>query len=321
LVVPNSVGGVNNQNPLQLNEIKKFAAEAEKNGFDCLWVIDHLLTAEPIYSTTWLDPIVTLAYLAGQTQSIKLGTAVIVLPVRVPAVIAKEFASLDVLSGGRTVFGVGNGWWDKEFEVCNIPKKTRGSRVEEYIQIIKELWTSSSASFHGKYYSFDNINLEPKPLQKPHPPIWIAGGSAIGKASDVYQVNAEKILRRIARFGDGWIARAYTNTELIKRDWERIQGYAAEFGRSPAEIVFAHINWMCLTEGRTEQEVRRLFSKNLNIPFEDVKKEAILGTRREIISRIEELAEIGLQHLIIWPTHVDYRLIEFLSKEVIPSFT
>ncbi|MEM4303210.1 MAG: LLM class flavin-dependent oxidoreductase [Candidatus Caldarchaeum sp.] len=320
VVVPNATGGVRGGELPSMNEVKRFAATAESLGFDGLWVIDHVLTAEPIYSTTWLDPLVTLSYLAGQTNTIRLGTSVIVLPIRVPAIFAKEIASLDVVSGGRVVAGVGNGWWDKEFEVCGVPKKTRGDRVEEYLQIIKKLWTENNASFKGKYYSFEKINLEPKPVQKPHPPIWIAGGSAIGKASDVYQVKAERVLRRIAKYADGWIARAYTDLQQIENDWKTIQRLAREFGRNSDDITFAHINWMCLTDGRTEQEIRQLFARSLNIPFEDTKKEALLGSKREIVDKLEDLAGIGLQYLIVWPTHADYGLLEFLAKDVFPSF-
>ncbi|MCS7136962.1 MAG: LLM class flavin-dependent oxidoreductase [Candidatus Caldarchaeum sp.] len=320
VVVPNATGGVRGETPPSMTEIKRFAATAESLGFDGLWVIDHVLTAEPIYSTTWLDPLVTLSYLAANTTTIRLGTSVVVLPIRVPAVFAKEVSSLDVVSGGRVVAGVGNGWWDKEFEVCGVPKRQRGDRVEEYIQIIKKLWTERNASFKGRYYSFENINLEPKPIQKPHPPIWIAGGSAIGKASVVYQVNAERVLRRIARYADGWIARAYTDLEQVENDWKTIQRHAASFGRSVSEIVFAHINWMCLSEGRTENELRQLFSQSLNIPFEDTKKEALLGTKRQIVEKLEGLAKIGLQYMIVWPTHADYGLLDFLAKDVFPSF-
>lgn len=321
VVVPNATGGVRGDVPVSMAEVVRFGRRVEELGFDGLWVIDHVLTAEPIYSTTWLDPLVTLSYLAAQTSRIRLGTSVVVLPLRVPAVFAKEVSSLDVVSGGRVVAGVGNGWWDKEFEVCGVPKKTRGDRVEEYVQIIKKLWTENNATFKGRFYNFENINLEPKPLQKPHPPIWIAGGSAIGKASTVYQVNAERVLKRIARHADGWIARAYTDLEQVENDWKTIQKHASSFGRSSNEIVFAHINWMCLSEGRSEQELRRLFAQSLNIPFEDTKKEALLGTRREIVSKLEGLAGIGLQYLIVWPTHADYALVEFLARDVFPSFS
>lgn len=320
LVVPNATGGVRGNKLPSMKQLKEFAVKAEKMEFDGLWVIDHLLTATPIYSTTWLDPIVTLSYLASVTESIRLGTSVNVLPLRIPAILAKEIASLDVVSNGRVICGVGNGWWVKEFEACNIPIETRGARVEEYVQILKKLWTEEKTSFDGKYYKFEDINVEPKPIQRPHPPIWIAGGSAAGKAKDVYRVKPHRVLKRVAKYADGWIARAYTNIQLVKNDWETIKRYAAEFGRNPSEIVFSQINWMILTDNKTDEEISRHIALSLNIPMDDVKRETIIGTARQIFDKVEELKQIGLQYLIIWPTHIDYGLLQFVSKDLMPSF-
>jgi alkanesulfonate monooxygenase len=141
LVVPNFCGGVRGREVPSLTRLSKFAQISEELGFEGLWVIDHLLVASPIYSTTWLSPTITLAALASKTSRISLGTSAIVLPIQSPLAVAKEIASLDVLSNGRVKFGVVNGWWDKEFEASNIPKTERGRRMEEYVQIIRRLWT------------------------------------------------------------------------------------------------------------------------------------------------------------------------------------
>jgi len=320
IVVPNFCGGVRGAEVPRPKSLRSFAVQCEKLGFHGLWVIDHLLVGWPIYSTNWLDPLITLAYLASETTSIALGTSILVLPMRSPMVVAKEFATLDVLSNGRPIFGAGVGWWDKEFEATDIPKSERGKRLTEEIQLIKKVWTEENASFKGSYYSINNVNLEPKPLQKPHPPIWMAGGSATGKASEIYKVRVDAVLKRVARFADGWIARAYTNSENMKRDWDVLGSFLNQYGRSPSEMTFAHLTWMCTTDGKSEDSIRDTFAKCLSSSFENAKKEAVIGSKTDIVRKFEELAGIGVQYVIVWPASEDYDLLNFLAKDIMPSF-
>jgi len=320
LVVPNFCGGVRGAEVPELQDIVRFGQKAERLGFDCLWVIDHLCVGWPIYSTTWLDPIVTLAALAPVTQTIGLGTSIIVLPLRPPPIVAKEIASLDILSHGRVRFGVGNGWWEEEFQSCGISIRERGARTEEGLDIIQKLWAEETVSYDGKFYKFKDVAVVPRPLQKPRPPIWMAGGSAIGQAQTVYQVKASPVLKRIAKFADVWLSRAYTDLDRLSNDWKMLQGYLPDFGRSTKDISFGHITWICLTEGKSEETVQKLFANCLSIPFSEVKKEAVMGTRKEIISQLEQLEEIGIVYNVLWPTHDDDELLNFLSKEVIPRF-
>ena len=224
------------------------------------------------------------------------------------------------MSGGRLIFGVGNGWWDKEFETVGVSKKERGARTTEAIEIVKELWTKKKASYNGKFYRFSDIELVPKPIQKPHPPIWIAGGSAISEAGRVYKVRSEAVLRRVARYGDGWFSRAYNDIGVLEDDWRLLQKLLGEYGRSRSDITFAAMRWMTITEGKSDSTVRELFSKCLSLPFEDVAKEAIFGTRRQVLNKIEELDRLGVQHITILPTGFDYQLMRFITKEVLPSF-
>ena len=133
-----------------------------------------------------------LAFLAGQTSRIGLGTSVMIVPHRNPLVAAKSIATLDVLSGGRVILGVGVGWLREEFEVLDLPPfDERGAVTDEYLRAFIELWTSDNPSFHGKYVQFDDISFLPKPVQKPHPPIWIGGES-------------RPAIRRAAQLGNGW---------------------------------------------------------------------------------------------------------------------
>ena len=171
-----------------------------------------------------------LAFLAGQTSRIRLVTSVIIVPHRNPLVAAKALATLDVLSGGRLVVGVGVGWMREEFEALNLPPfEERGAVTDEYIRAFKELWTSDDPHFEGKYVSFDNISFLPKPVQKPHPPIWVGGES-------------RPALRRTAELADGWYPLGSNPTfpmgtlQQLADGLERLATYARRFGRDPSEI-------------------------------------------------------------------------------------
>ena len=140
-------------------------------------LIDHLLVAPPAYRTTWLEPVALLSALAGVTRTMRLGTLVLVLPFRDPVAFAKEWATLDVLSGGRSILGVGVGWNEGEFAALRIPYRERGRRMNEMLEAITALWAGDHVTYEGQYYQFDDLSLEPKPAQRPHPPIWIGGGT------------------------------------------------------------------------------------------------------------------------------------------------
>ena len=157
-------------------------------------------------------------------------TSVIIVPHRNPLVAAKALATLDVLSGGRLVVGVGVGWMREEFEALNLPPfEERGAVTDEYIRAFKELWTSDDPHFEGKYVSFDDISFLPKPVQKPHPPIWVGGES-------------RPALRRTAELADGWYPLGSNPTfpmgtpEQLAAGLERLASYARRFGRDPSEI-------------------------------------------------------------------------------------
>jgi probable F420-dependent oxidoreductase len=177
-----------------------------------------------------MEQLTVLAFLAGLTQSIRLVTSVIIVPHRNPLVAAKVLATLDVLSKGRLVVGVGVGWMREEFEALGLPPfDERGAVTDEYIRAFKELWTSDNPSFEGKYCRFSNISFLPKPVQKPHPPIWVGGES-------------RRALRRTAELGNGWYPISVNpqfplgEPEQLAARLQRLAALANEVGRDPAEI-------------------------------------------------------------------------------------
>ena len=221
------------------------ARKGEVFGFDTLLTGDHILVPKNISSVypyteggefpgsgsgESMEQITLLSYIAGQTSKIRLVTSVLIVPHRNPLIAAKSLATLDVLSGGRLVVGVGVGWMREEFEALGLPPfEERGAVTDEYIRAFKVLWTEDDPHFEGKYISFDDISFLPKPVQKPHPPIWVGGES-------------RPALRRTAELADGWYPLGSNPTfpmgtpEQLKAGMERLAGYAERFGRDPSTI-------------------------------------------------------------------------------------
>ena len=165
------------------------ARRCEALGLDSLWTGDHVSFHNPLYESLTL-----LASYASITSRIRLGSGVYLLALRQPTVAAKITSTLDALSGGRLIFGVGVGGENpKEFEACGVPHKERGARVTEGIDVVRALWRDTPATFEGRFTRFEGVSLDPKPVQRPGPPIWIGG-------------RADAALARAGRPGDGWVS-------------------------------------------------------------------------------------------------------------------
>ena len=178
---------------------------AEDLGYHSVFVADHVIVPRTLASKypysrdggfpyepdrDWLDPLVALGFLAGRTSRIRIGTSITVLPMRHPIITAKQVATADHLSGGRVIFGVGVGWMAEEFRMLGESFEDRGRRMDEYLALVKTLWTEKNPSFHGREYQLTDCAITPKPVQRPLP-VWIGGDSPAA-------------LRRAARLGDGW---------------------------------------------------------------------------------------------------------------------
>jgi probable F420-dependent oxidoreductase len=223
ITIPNNWGVADPQQVLDLGPM------AEDLGYDSLWVMDHLFNTgyirERLEDKPYYHPLSTLSYLAATTRKVLLGTSVLVLPYHNPIELAKYAASLDQISGGRLTLGVGVGAMTEEFEALGIPMNQRASLTNESIAIMKELWTNSSPSYHSRRWSFSDLLFSPKPLQKPHVPLWI-GGSSPGA------------LRRAATRGDGWHPSGLSLEEFsIGRQDIRERAEAA--GRDPDSLVMS----------------------------------------------------------------------------------
>jgi probable F420-dependent oxidoreductase len=258
--------------PLSTPEnLARIAEEGEKMGYDYTTISDHVVIPRDIearypYSDTGEFPgrsrgdrheqLTAVAFVAGKTSRLRLVTSVTVVPHRPAVLLAKMLATIDVLSNGRLTFGIGAGWMKEEFQALGLPPFTeRGAVTDEYLMACRELWTKDDPRFEGKFVKFANVLFEPKPVQKPHPPIWVGGES--GPA-----------LRRTAKYGDGWYpigTNPQHRLDSMKRfaaGVERLHRLTREAERDPAKIALAYriTGWGSSLSARADDGERRLFS-------------------------------------------------------------
>ena len=224
------IGAVNSlliEDPTAMRDI---CQAAEDLGFDFLTLIDHVLLAYPapdgsarsLYpaQTPYHDILVALGYLGGVTSRIALRSAVVILPQRGPAVVAKQASAVDSLSGGRLELGLGIGWHREEYDALEVPFTERGRRMDEGIELMKLLWTRDRVDFEGRFYRVDGMAMAPKPVTKPHPPLWFGG-------------TTPPVFRRVVEHGVGWLSRPVQTVEQIDASWKKIRRLAIGAGRDP----------------------------------------------------------------------------------------
>jgi len=249
--------------------ILEISIAAEELGFDSLWVSDHVVLPNNHkgFGNIFYEPIVTLSYIAAKTKTIKLGTSVIVLPYRNPVVLAKQISTLDVLSGGRVVFGVGAGWLKEEFEALGVNYAQRGQTTDEYLEIIKELYTDDSPSYNGRYNKFSDISFYPKPQQKPYPPIWVGG-------------NSNSALKRAVKYGSGWHVVGSTPEEILEET------------KNLKELLSKY--------GKTESDFTVSVRKNLQITNRKISDESehLRGDLEKIIAGIDAYKSSGVNYIV-----------------------
>jgi probable F420-dependent oxidoreductase len=217
--------------------VRSLGREAEDRGFESIWVPEHVVLFDDYESrypyaadgrfpgggdTGLLEPLTALTYLAAVTNRIRLGSGICLVPQRNPVYTAKQVVDLDCLSGGRVDFGIGVGWLREEFEAVAVPFARRGARTDEYLQVMRSLWTDEVSSFEGEHYTLPACRMYPKPVQQPHPPIHVGGESAAA-------------MRRAARHGDGWYSFNRLPDELDE-PLERLDEMLAEEGRSRGDL-------------------------------------------------------------------------------------
>jgi probable F420-dependent oxidoreductase len=262
----------------------KVAQRAEALGFDSLWTVERLLypvKAQTPYPVTTdgllpepykhvLDPVAVLVFVAAHTKKIALGTSVIDMPYYNPVTLARRLTTLDVLSNGRLRVGLGLGWSKDEMDATGADMKTRGARADEFLQVLKAIWTTDPAEFQGKFFTLPKSHINPKPVQKPHPPILLAAF-------------APPALKRLARLADGWNPVAIPAAGMAQM-FGGIKEMAKEAGRDPASL-------------------RMVVRANLDITDKPLGKERFIfsGTKEQIKEDVAACVGIGAHELFFDP--------------------
>jgi probable F420-dependent oxidoreductase len=252
--------------------IRRVAQRAEQLGYDGIWVSDHIVipaSAVGRFGSMFYEPLTVLGFAAACTTKIRLGTTVIILPYRNPVVAAKVLSTLDALSGGRVTAGMAVGWTEDEFKALGVPFQERGALSDEYIAAFKALWTQDTPVFHGHYVHFENLAFEPKPVQKPHLPIWIGG-------------NSKRAIRRAVALGDGWHP-TRPLPEDIKAGVTYLQEICEQRGRDPHSLTIAAREPLKFYDG-AEAAMRR---------------RPLLGSTQKIIDDIGQYRDAGVHYLML----------------------
>jgi probable F420-dependent oxidoreductase len=292
--------------------LRTLAQRAESLGFDSVWVSDHIILPRKVDSfypyaadgvatfqpdEDYYEPLAALNFLAGCTQKIRLGTHVLILPYRNPVVTAKMLSTLDVLSGGRVILGAGVGWMEEEFQALGLDTYAqRGAVTDEYIQLFKELWTKDDPVFHGEHYQLSGTGFMPKPVQKPHPPIWIGG-------------HTNPAIRRAAKYGDGWMPIGLRPPAILE----------------PEELAekIARLRRLTVRAGRAEDAVSLCFSTG--VTFDDspgATRRMMSGRAEQIAADLRQYQDLGVRNFILgFPgdsvAALDEAMEQF-SKQVMP---
>ncbi len=256
----------------------------ERNGFDAMWAGDHVAFEQPI-----LDPLIQLSQASAISQRLLLGTAVYLLPLRRPASVAKQVASLDLLSSGRVIFGVGvGGEFPGEFALSGVPVKERGARLSEGIEVLRKLWRGEPVAHQGKFYPFPEAQMLPTPHQPGGPPIWCGG-------------RKEAALRRAGRLADGWLSYVVTPEqyraalEVIARAGEAAKRDLSGF--STGHLLFVRLakDYDSALKYATEKLSRR-YAMDFSKP---ARRYCALGTAEQVAASIREFHQAGVRHLVI----------------------
>ncbi len=307
------------------DQIRRFAVRAEELGFESLFVTDHLLTAHRFYRVSWVEPLMTLSHAAAVTSRVTLGTSVLVLPTHNPVVLAKEIATLQHLSGGRFVYGVGTGWYPPEFESTGGTIQQRGRRTDEVLEASMQLLKAPNQTFEGTYHRFSDITVEP--LAKV-PPVWVAGGRQLAHEASPEKPRMDpRVLQRICRW-DGWIARPTSPPEQIAEDLKEIEAELTRQKTSRLEKGFtvAHENFAWLTEtSRREDAIAEQKAKMLAVvsderPWEYVEAVYLTGTVDDIQRRIQDRIEVGVEHLFLHTMTADLAQLDLFAKHLLEPF-
>ena len=289
--------------------------ECEEHGFDFVWIADHFQDTSP--SKPYLEGWTTLSALAAETSRIRLNTVVVNNQFRYPSLLAKMSSTLDIISRGRLNLGIGAGWYSEECTSFGVPfprPVERIERLEETFEIIKRLWSMDTVTFNGKYYSLKDAVMNPKPIQKPHPPLWT--GIMHGK---------HRMLKVIAEHADVWtISGLYLPTPKELQEMRTTLGEVCRMvGRNPDQIQQA-LGVGCVIaedESRLKEKMERFKPLSINVKDYSTKQVRLEGTPRELIEKLMAYTNVGVTCFVMnFPDIATLEPVRLFSEKVMPAF-
>ncbi len=311
------------------------AEEAERRGFDAIFFGDRMLAevghgGQGVYNSTHTEIFTTLAAIAARTTHVLLGSLVLVVPFRHPVPLAKTVASLDLLSRGRLLLGVGAGWSPTEFEVLGVEKRDAAEIMEESMALMKQLWTGARVTFAGRFHRVDGVAVEPTPFHPGGPPIWVGGFSPLQRRIWEGEIasSADAALRRVGRMADTWVPLLYSthyrrsiDPGVLGEGWSRIKAAAHEAGRVDDALSFAFSHWYYVLENdQDETEARRDLAAFFPGTFEEARETYLIGTPEEIVAKIRYLcSDIDAPDWIVFTQLGNNpRQLDLLDAKVLP---
>lgn len=285
-------------------QVVDLSRRIEKLGFDSIFVGDHVSFHVPI-----LDSLTLLTYAAAATERVSLGTAVYLLPLRHPTLTAKVTSTLDFLSGGRLVLGVGvGGEFPPEFDATGVPVAERGPRTDEAIEVLRRLWTEKGVVHKGRHFSFGPVSIDPKPKQAGGPPIWVGGRKGPS-------------FRRAGQLGDGYISHM-ASPDQIRDNLTQMQQHAEKAGREETPFATASLLFTALDPSyesaldRAATFLERLYAR----PFRDAAaRYTLLGRPEDCLAQMRRFADAGTRHFLLSPLGEPSEFIDQVAADILPA--
>ena len=290
--------------PVDIRLIRDFLLQAETLAYDSVWVQEQIIGDFAIF-----EPVSLLNFAAALTSRLRLGTSVLLTVLRNPVQLAKSLSTLDHLSRGRLTVGIGLGVGGSGAGNDSIFGATDGRRVRRFvegIEVMKALWTEPGASFQGSFWRFQEVAMEPKPVQKPHPPIW-------------FGAHREPALRRAVKYGDGWMGAGSSSTTTFIKESALLRRLLDEARRDPATFTVSKRVYIAVDDDRqrAERRLREWFAvryKNSEV----ASRVAVWGSRSECVDKLREIVHAGANHMLLNPVFQEMEHLDLLAKEVIP---
>jgi probable F420-dependent oxidoreductase len=312
------------------------AEEAEDRGFDAIFFGDRMLaevgeSGKGVYNSTHTEIFTTLSAIAARTERVQLGSLVLVVPFRHPVPLSKTIASLDLLSKGRLLLGVGSGWNPKEFETLGVDRKDAAALLEEDVELMQKLWTGKPVDFDGRFHKLEGVAIEPTPHRDGGPPIWLGSFSPLQKSIWENKItgSTDRSLERIGRMADTWIPLTYStrfahsiDPGILAETFRRIDAAASAAGRGQGAVDFAFSHWYYVIDSaQDERDARRDLQAFFPGDFDEARETYLIGSPEEIVEKIRHIcSEIGEPAWYVF-TQLgnNRRQLDLLDSKVLPE--